>query len=368
MPTTKCRFGILGAAQIAAKNWQAIARSGNCQLVAVASRQRTKAEQFIAQYQRHLPLDPPPVAVEGYEALLARADIDAIYLPLPTGLRIDWAIAAAQAGKHILVEKPIGRNAAEARRMIDACRASGVQFMDGVMFMHSQRLAQLRSVLDDGQSIGPIQRITSQFSFKGDEPFFANDIRCSGELEPLGCLGDLGWYNIRFTLWAMNEQLPRKVSAHALASHQRPNSGPAVPTEFSAELFFDGGASASFYCSFLAENQQWAVISGRAGVLQVADFVLPYYGGEAAFEVWHDVFDIDGCDFKMRHHAVRHAVAEYSNSAANAQEANQFRTFAQLALSGKPDYRWAETALATQRVADACVESARTARPVELRD
>src|SRR5205823_9933704 len=106
-------------------------------------------------------------------------------------------------GKHILCEKPCGASSADVRAMLDACRTSKVQFMDGVMFMHSQRLALMRQVLDDRQSVGNILRIASQFSFKGSDDFLEQNIRVSGALEPLGCLGDLGWYNIRFSLWAM---------------------------------------------------------------------------------------------------------------------------------------------------------------------
>lgn len=72
--------------------------------------------------------------------MIAAKDIDALYIPLPTGLRKDYILAAVAAGKHVLCEKPCGVNAAELREIIDACAAAGVQFMDGVMFMHSDRL------------------------------------------------------------------------------------------------------------------------------------------------------------------------------------------------------------------------------------
>ena len=72
--------------------------------------------------------------------MLAAKDVDALYIPLPTGLRKEWVIRAAQAGKHIVCEKPCAINAADLREMVDACRQHRVQFMDGVMFMHSRRL------------------------------------------------------------------------------------------------------------------------------------------------------------------------------------------------------------------------------------
>ncbi|WP_244108608.1 Gfo/Idh/MocA family protein [Burkholderia anthina] len=75
----------------------------------------------------------------GYEALIARKDIDALYIPLPTAVRTEWAVKAAQAGKHIVIEKPCGIDAADLQRIVDAVDASGVQVMDGVMFQHSSR-------------------------------------------------------------------------------------------------------------------------------------------------------------------------------------------------------------------------------------
>src|ERR1043166_9599266 len=160
--------------------------------------------------------------------------------------------------------------------MLDACRENRVQFMDGVMFLHSQRLPLLRQTLDDGQSIGTVRRITSQFSFKASDDFLTTNIRASNRLEPLGCLGDLGWYNIRFSLWAMNEQLPRIVTGRLLGEHGA--GGAPVPVEFSGCMVYPDGVSASFYCSFRTENQQWAHVSGTRGHLKVDDFVLPFFG------------------------------------------------------------------------------------------
>jgi predicted dehydrogenase len=348
----------LGAAEIARKNWLAIRNAENCTLTAVASRDPQRCRQYIAECQRHAPFDPPPQAFGSYEELLASDTVDAVYVPLPTVIRKAWLIGAAEAGKHVLAEKPVGVTASDVKEVLAACQQSGVQFMDGVMFMHSRRLDRVREVLDDGESVGPIHRIVSQFSFGVPPEFFRRDIRTHSGLEPLGCLGDLGWYCIRFTLWVLQGMLPTKVCGHLLASHRRPDSPAPVPTEFSAELFFSEGVSASLYCSFLAENQQWANVGGSKGFIYVPDFVLPHYGSEVAFEVSNDVFHVAGCDFNMEDHRRRVAVREYSNSAANSQEANMFRTFARLALSGRPDESWGAMALKTQEVLDTCLQSA----------
>ncbi|MCC2668638.1 MAG: gfo 1, partial [Armatimonadetes bacterium] len=187
-----CRWGILGAAFIARKNWQSIRDAGNAELVAVASRDQARAQSFIDECQAQVPHSRVPEALGSYEELLGRDDIDAVYIPLPTGLRKEWVIRAAEAGKHVLVEKPVGVSAADVEEILAACEQHGVQFMDGVMFMHGRRLGHLRAVVD--QQIAPVRHIASQFSFLAGEEFQQTNIRTHGTLEPLGSLGDLGWY------------------------------------------------------------------------------------------------------------------------------------------------------------------------------
>ena len=150
MSANKLRWGILSTAQIARKNWKAILNTGNGTVVAVASRDGKRAQQFIADCQADAPMDAVPRALGSYEELLAASDVDAVYIPLPTGLRKEWVLRAAAAGKHIVCEKPCADSVADLIEMTDACRANHVQFMDGVMFMHSMRLQRMRAVLDDG--------------------------------------------------------------------------------------------------------------------------------------------------------------------------------------------------------------------------
>ena len=123
------RIGIMGCASIAKKNARAIIRSQRCSLVAVASREIQKAEAFCDE----LKLDRSVRRIQGYAALLADKGIDAVYIPLPTKLHKEWVSKAAAAGKHILVEKPVGVNATEVQEMIVACNAANVAFMDGTM-------------------------------------------------------------------------------------------------------------------------------------------------------------------------------------------------------------------------------------------
>lgn len=356
MSTTTCRWGILGAAFIARKNWQAIREAGNATLVALASRDLDRAQAFIDECQSQVPYPNVPQAMDSYQALLARTDIDAIYIPLPTGIRKEWVIRAAQAGKHVLVEKPVGCELNDVAEMVAACEKHGVQFMDGVMFMHGRRLKHLREVL--AHDVGHIRHIATQFSFLSDTEFQRTNIRAHGALEPLGCLGDLGWYCLRFTLWAMEEATPVQVTGRMHAETQQNADAPPVPLAFSGNLTFASGASASFYCSFTAAHAQWAIVSGDKALLQVSDFVLPFSGNQTQYALTRSTFALDICQANM--HAGRETVAldEPSNNAPGAQEANLFQHFSALVLSGQTDPSWAQISLLTQRVLDACLLSA----------
>lgn len=363
MSSDTCRWGILGTANIARKNWKAMRHAGNAVLVAVGSRSAERANEYIAECQSQVPFPNVPQGCT-YEELLQRDDIDAVYIPLPTGIRKEWVLRAAQAGKHVLCEKPCGSTVAELREMIDTCSRQRVQFMDGVMFMHGHRLGLMQAELDNA-TIGTIRRVSSQFSFAASPEFLNSNIRVRGQLEPLGCLGDLGWYNIRISLWAMRYQLPQAAIGRLLKTHG--SDGQAVPLEFTGELLYPDGVTASFYCSFTTELQQWARLNGTAGSLTLEDFVLPYYGSEATFTIDKPVFNVQGTSYHLERHQRIVTSAEYSDGHADSQETNMIRRFSELALGGSPDPFWPDLALKTQLVLDACLQSARQdSRPVAV--
>jgi len=355
---TTCRWGILGAAFIARKNWQSIRDAGNATLVALASRDVARAQAFIDECQTQVPHPVKPEALASYEALLARPDIDAVYIPLPTGLRKEWVLRAAEAGKHVLVEKPVGCTAADVADMLAACEKNNVQFMDGVMFMHGRRLQRLRQVLDT--EVGRIQHIASQFSFLADDGFAHANIRAHGALEPLGCLGDLGWYCLRFSLWAMGETTPLTVTGRIHAETQQSTDAPPVPLAFSGTLEFAGGVSASYYCSFTAQNAQWASVSGTKGLLQVPDFVVPFRGDETRYDLRQSQFAFNVCRADFHENPQAGRVTEPTNNAPGSQESAMFADFSALVLAGERDPRWPRTSLLTQQVLDACLRSARS--------
>ena len=350
----KLRIGFLSTAGIGRKNWKAILNSGNSVVTAVASRDLQKSLKFIEECQREHPFEKIPEAFGSYAELLTSKNVDAVYVPMPTGLRKDFVIRAAQHGKHVLCEKPCAANLAELEEMLAACQKNSVQFLDGVMFMHNPRLPKVREILDDGQSVGQIRRIASAFSFYPfNEDFFRTNIRANGALEPAGCLGDLGWYSIRFALWALNWQLPESVSGKILNASENLPGRPSAPLEFAATLNYPGGMTVEFYSSFLAAKQQWVFVSGQKGWVRLPDFVHPWNGYEPAFEV-NEKFVTVPSEVKCPPGADPMGFGH-----ATAQDTRMWRNFAEQILSGKLNAGWPMWAVKTQAVLDACLKSAR---------
>jgi predicted dehydrogenase len=122
-------------------------------------------------------------------------------------------------------------------------------------------------------------------------------------------------------------------------------------------LQFDDGLSATFYCSFLTDNQQTAVMSGDKGYISVDDFVLPFYDAEAKWAHHNHVLEIDNCRWNFCRHTSPQAIAEYPGGEPNAQEVNMVRRMAECALSGTPDPLYPELSIKTQRILDACRRS-----------
>src|SRR5215475_13162735 len=129
---TTLRWGILGVAKINERLIPAFKKARNAELRAVASRsiERARAAARAAGI---------PTAHGSYEALLDDPAIDAVYIPLPNTLHAEWTMKAAEHGKHVLCEKPLGVSAAEAQRLVAFCRGRGVQLMDGFMWPHHPR-------------------------------------------------------------------------------------------------------------------------------------------------------------------------------------------------------------------------------------
>ncbi len=253
---TTLRWGILGCARIVRRALiSAIRASEGGTLLALASRDGSTARAWAAEFG-------VPKAFGTYDELLADPDVDAVYIPLPNELHKPWVFAAADAGKHVLCEKPLALNSAEAREMVDHCRRRQVVLMEAFMWRHQPRTAELRRLVT-GRAIGDLRLVRSSFSF----PIAPGDWR----LDPGrggGALLDVGCYGVSTArLFAGGE--PDAVRALA-------RFGPTgVDLSLTSSLHFPGGVLGLVDCSFEQPLRCSYELVGTRGLIEVADAYLP---------------------------------------------------------------------------------------------
>ncbi|UNT00812.1 Gfo/Idh/MocA family oxidoreductase [Streptomyces tubbatahanensis] len=179
------RVGVLGCGGVAMRRMlPAMARTPCVAVAAVASRQRARAESAAARFGAE--------PVHGYERLLAREDITAVYVPLPPGLHAEWTARALRAGKHVLVEKPMTTTAHQARELAALAEERRAVLMESFMFLHHSQHAAVAQLVDRG-AIGQLRSVTAEFGFP---PLPAGDIRYRPDLGG-GALLDAGVYTLR---------------------------------------------------------------------------------------------------------------------------------------------------------------------------
>jgi xylose dehydrogenase (NAD/NADP) len=250
------RWGILGCARITRRGLvPGIRASGAGVLHALASRDPATARARAAEFGI-------PRAHDSYEALLEDPDVDAVYIPLPNELHRPWVIAAADAGKHVLCEKPLALDGPEAEGMVAHCRDRGVLLMEAFMWRHQPRALQLRRLIREG-AIGALRLIRSSFSF----PIAAGDWR----LDPArggGALWDVGCYGVSAARFFAGAE-PADVRSIA---HVGPTG---VDLTLTALLEFPGGVLATVDCSFEQPYRCSCELVGTRGVIEVPDAFLP---------------------------------------------------------------------------------------------
>ena len=194
-PLVPVRWGILGAAHIAvSKVIPAMQRSAMTPVVAIASRDIGKARAAA----RELGVAR---AYGSYEELIDDPDVDAIYNPLPNHLHVPWSIRAAEAGKHVLCEKPLSLSAAEARQLIGARDRTGVQIGEAFMMRAHPQWAAVRELLAEGR-VGELKLVAGHFSYFRRDP---TDVRNVPEWGG-GALMDVGCYPITIARWLFGEE------------------------------------------------------------------------------------------------------------------------------------------------------------------
>ena len=189
------RWGVLGAANIAVRKVvPAMQRGEMSHVVAIASRDLGKAQAAA----NTLGLAR---AYGSYEELLADPEIEAIYNPLPNHLHVPWTIRAAEAGKHVLCEKPMALSADEARQLLDVRDRTGVQIGEGFMVRNHPQWLHVRELVQSGR-IGELRVIAGHFTFSRRDP---NDVRSHPEWGG-GGLMDVGCYPITMSRWLFGEE------------------------------------------------------------------------------------------------------------------------------------------------------------------
>lgn len=243
----KVRVGILGCANIAAKYAIPAFKSlSGVELVAIASRTKEKAEEWAARYG---------LGAETYDSLVARADINVIYSPLPVGLQEEWTLKAASAGKHVVCEKTITYNLESARRMIAACKKNGGALYENFVPEFHPQHATILSLVNEGKTGTP--HVWS--GVYGFPPFPGGDIRYRADLKG-GALNDAGCYTVFMARKIMQEE---PIAATCVLD----NNGYEVDIKGSALLEFKKGtALMSFGFDHLYQNTY--SIWGSKGMLR----------------------------------------------------------------------------------------------------
>ncbi len=250
------RFGILGCARIVRRGLiPGLLASRHATLHALASRNIETARAWAEEFD-------VPRSHDSYEALIADPDVDAVYIPLPNELHRPWVLRAAEAGKHILCEKPLALNADEAKEMVASCHRHGVVLMEAFMWRHQARTDELRRMVAEG-SIGRVRLIRSSFSF----PIEPDDWRLDPDRGG-GALWDVGCYGIS-TLRLFAGAEPTRIEASA---HFGPTG---VDLSLNALLEFPDDILGLIDCSFEQPFRCTYEIVGTHGAITVPDAYLP---------------------------------------------------------------------------------------------
>ena len=245
------RWGLLSTARINDAFIAGVAGSDRGEVLAVASRDGATARAYAGArgiQQAH----------EGYDALLADPDIDAVYISLPNGLHLPWTEAALRAGKHVLCEKPIGRDPDAVARAFDLAGEQGLVLAEAFMFRHHAQTHRLLELVEEG-AIGPLRAIRTHFTFALGEP---SDIRLDRDLEG-GALMDLGCYCVNASRMLAGEP-------EAVTGTQVLGAG-GVDESFAGAMRFAGGVVAHFDASFQAAGSAGLEVVGGTGTLRLRD-------------------------------------------------------------------------------------------------
>jgi predicted dehydrogenase len=262
------RWGILSTARIGAGSFlPALAAAGGGVAYEVAGRDLARAEAFAREHGIER-------AVEGYETLLEDDAVDAVYNPLPNSLHAEWTIAALQAGKAVLCEKPMCVSVAETERVLDVARETGTPLWEAFVFPFHRQMERVRQLVREG-AIGGLREVQSTFHFTIRR---SGDIRLSAELGG-GSLNDVGCYNVRLARLAFDAD-----PVHGIAvARWTPES---VDIESAGVLGFPDERRLVYSCGMDLPQDTFSRLIGTQGEIRLTH---PWHPGpHDTLEIWRD--------------------------------------------------------------------------------
>lgn len=327
----KVRWGVLSTANIGVRQViPAMQQSSYCEVHAIASRHLAGAEAVAGRLAI-------PKAYGSYEELLADAEIDAIYNPLPNHLHVHWSIKALEAGKHVLCEKPIAMTAAEAQTLVDAARAyPNLKVMEAFMYRHHPQWQRARQMVAEGK-IGELRTIQTIFSYYLDD---GDNIRNIADVGG-GAMMDIGCYAVSVPRFVFGAE-PRRVAGIV-------EYDPRFKTDRLASAILDfGSGTALFTCGTQLSPYQRVNIFGTEGRIEIE---IPFNAPAGRpCKVWHEH---DG------------QIEEITLDTCN-QYTLQGERFSLAVLNDTPVPTPLEDAVANMRVIEAVIQSARSADWAEV--
>jgi predicted dehydrogenase len=249
----KIRWGILSTAKIGReKVIPGLQKSNHCQVVAIASRNIEQAKSTAALLNIEK-------AYGSYEELLSDSEIEAIYIPLPNNMHVEWAIKSLQAGKHVLCEKPIGISAEEAAKLLKVSNDfPQLKIMEAFMYHFHPQWQKVKSIINEN-GIGDVKTIHSFFSYYNVDP---TNIRNKTDANG-GTLMDIGCYCISFPRFILDAEPVRALGIMDL--------DPKMKTDriTSGILDFSNGITSTFTCSTQLMPYQRVHIVGTEGRIEI---------------------------------------------------------------------------------------------------
>jgi D-xylose 1-dehydrogenase (NADP+, D-xylono-1,5-lactone-forming) len=253
--TDKVRWGILSTAKINQALLDPIRKAERSELAAVASRDQAKADAYARQ-------EGIPKAYGSYEAMLADPEVDAVYISLPNSLHCEWTVKAAEAGKHVLCEKPLVVNLDEFDRVEAAARANSVTVTEAFMYLHHPQTQTARRLIEEGR-IGALQLINSWFNFYLP-PERVENIRLSADLTG-GSLWDVGVYPNSAAIYLAQPARPQGVWASQIVGES------GVDVAMRAQIHFGGGVVGQISSGFRTPFREGIYLVGSDGILHLPE-------------------------------------------------------------------------------------------------